>query len=282
MKKAILLAGAAMLFATPAAAQSVDTSIEYENEISVSQRSDSATSIDINIDADLEFESDGVELDSAANAGSDVKQIIRDNDVRFDEADGTASTTNNNANSGAVAGTGNTGVNVAAGWYNSQANVGTIAVSADGSGGDGGDSGETNTGGAAVANTTGYQSVMDTSIMANDLSGSDADTATSNNNAGTGAIGGSGNVSVNVAAGAFNAQANIMTLASATDSSLANSTAGVIQSIRDNHTTVMNGTNNATGGGVNGAGNIGVNIAAGVGNVQHNSLTVASGSATAD
>jgi hypothetical protein len=56
----------------------------------------------------------------------------------------------------------------------------------------------------------------------------------------------------------------------------------VIQSVRNNSATAMNSTNTAGGGGVNGAGNIAVNIAAGVGNLQHNSLTIASGSATND
>jgi hypothetical protein len=98
-----------------------------------------------------------------------------------------------------------------------------------------------------------------------------------------GTVGGSGNIGVNAAAGAFNQQANLMTIAVATNSALAEANAGLLQSAMNSDVKASTG-NNVVGGltiDAGSTGNIGVNLAAGVGNQQVNSLTIAS-SSTAD
>lgn len=286
MTKTILLAGAAMFIAAaPAYAQEVDSEITFENNIAVSSESESTFVSDFEITGDIEV-TGLIDVDSAAIAMSDSKQIITDNEVRYSEAtndeDDDGDTLDdaeivNTAAAGDVDVDGNAGVNVAAGHYNVQSNIGTIAVA---SGGDGDDAeGDEDSGGWAKANTTTMQSVTDTYVGPDDDSGDDNDTMVETNDASTGAIGGAGNVGVNVAAGAFNAQQNIMTLAVATDSALADASAAVIQNSSDNESIVMNTVNTATTGAITGAGNVGVNVAAGVGNLQHNSLTVAASGA---
>jgi len=92
-----------------------------------------------------------------------------------------------------------------------------------------------------------------------------------------------GNVGVNIAAGAFNIQKNALVIASVTGGHLAEATTGVLQHSEKNRSVVEDVTNTATldGGLENASGNIGVNIAAGVGNLQLNTLTIASTIATA-
>ena len=96
---------------------------------------------------------------------------------------------------------------------------------------------------------------------------------------GTGSVlnGASGNIGVNVAAGAFNIQKNALVIASVRGGNLAEATAGTLQNNHENETVNETVTNIATlSGSLAGAsGNIGVNIAAGVGNMQLNSLTIA-------
>jgi hypothetical protein len=70
-------------------------------------------------------------------------------------------------------------------------------------------------------------------------------------------------------------QQNLLTLAVASDSSLAEASAGVVQAAFFNGVEAQDTINTAVAGPVSGAGNIGVNIAAGVGNMQSNSLTAA-------
>jgi hypothetical protein len=293
MKRYVLLAGVATALAiVPSAAFAGDYNddpITFENHVSTSLS---------NASNQYEWTSifGGVLLygtidpDSAANAITDAKQILYDESVTFsdpgksddygcnhdgcdnhDQNSNPASVTND-ASAGDVNGDGNVGVNVAAGQYNMQQNSANIAVSAD-------PSSEAD-GGWASAATTGYQSLTDTlygvfddpySIY--DDHGSthyqDTNTATGGN------VGGSGNVGVNVAAGAFNQQQNLMTLAVANNSVLSQSNAALWQTASCNQADIQDQQNTASSGIVNGAGNLGVNIAAGVGNQQQNSLTAA-------
>jgi len=95
--------------------------------------------------------------------------------------------------------------------------------------------------------------------------------------------GADGNVGVNIAAGAFNIQKNALVIASVTGGHLAEATTGVLQHGEKNRSVVEDVVNDASlvGGLENASGNIGVNIAAGVGNLQLNTLTIASTIATA-
>jgi hypothetical protein len=95
-----------------------------------------------------------------------------------------------------------------------------------------------------------------------------------------------GNLGLNAAAGAFNIQKNALVIASVTGGHLAEATSGVIQHSEDNASVIEDVSNAVSfSSSLTGAsGNIGVNIAAGVGNLQLNTLTIANalGAAAAD
>jgi hypothetical protein len=94
-----------------------------------------------------------------------------------------------------------------------------------------------------------------------------------------GSVNGSGNIGVNAAAGAFNQQQNMLSVAVASEASLSQANAGVLQNAFWSDTTVVDTNNHVGTINVTGSGNIGVNAAAGVGNQQHNSLTIAASAA---
>lgn len=179
---------------------------------------------------------------------------------------------------------GNLGVNLAAGYFNMQMNAATLAVSSDAN--------EDADGGWAEASTTSLQSLLGVRQAATPgfaTPGDDPDQGGDNNNFRDrntvlgGSVNGSGNIGVNAAAGTFNQQANLMTLAVATDSVLAEANAGLIQSAFLSSVEQQDSINVVAGPTVAGAsGNIGVNFAAGVGNQQLNSLTIASSQGAAD
>jgi hypothetical protein len=151
-----------------------------------------------------------------------------------------------------------------------QQNSANIAVSADPS--------TEADGGWASASTTGYQSLTGTSYGPGDISlyiFSVTSPYSDDNDATSAAVTSNGNVGVNVAAGAFNQQQNLLTLAVANDSVLSQSNAALWQTASCNTIDIQNQDNDATSGAITGNGNIGVNIAAGVGNQQQNSLTAA-------
>lgn len=89
-----------------------------------------------------------------------------------------------------------------------------------------------------------------------------------------------GNVGLNVAAGAGNAQSNAMAASVNTSGRAANASADSEQSAVENFLVILNdldATATLDGDALRGAiGNIGVNIAAGAGNLQHNGLALAS------
>jgi hypothetical protein len=89
--------------------------------------------------------------------------------------------------------------------------------------------------------------------------------------------GASGNIGLNAAAGAFNIQKNALVIASVTGGHLAEATSGVLQNSQYGDTVVEDVTNNLSlTNSLNGAsGNIGVNLASGVNNIQLNTLTIA-------
>jgi hypothetical protein len=278
MKRNVLLAGVAAAIAlAPSGALAngiiyLDDPITFENHVS--------TTVDT---ASFQFDATGIfggvfvhgniNPDSAASAITDAKQIQSDENVGFDGTFGilgiTPATVHNTATSGAVTGSGNVGVNVASGQYNMQQNSANMSVSANGA---------SDTRGWASASTTGYQSLTGTSYGPDQVVTilglfstpySDTNTATG------GAVNASGNIGMNVAAGAFNQQQNLLTLAVANNSVLSQSNAVLWQTASCNQIDIENQTNNAVSGAIAGSGNIGVNIAAGVGNQQQNSLTAA-------
>ncbi|HQQ08714.1 MAG TPA: hypothetical protein PKW04_08510 [Novosphingobium sp.] len=181
-----------------------------------------------------------------------------------------------------VDGTGNLGLNTAAGYFNMQMNSASLAVSSD--------SNADAVGGWAEASSTALQSLTGVIHMAapGDIlneddpeAGGGGNNFRDRNSLTAWDIAGAGNVGVNGAAGAFNQQANLLTLAVADNSTLAEANAGLIQTAYGNVTEQQDSINTVDGLTVGGTGNIGVNLAAGVGNQQLNALTIASSTTTA-
>lgn len=182
---------------------------------------------------------------------------------------------------------GNTGVNLAAGYFNMQMNSASLATSSNSS--------EEAVGGWSEASTTSLQSLTHVSQHGAegpvldqdnpDQGGGDNNFRDRNSVLG-GTISGSGNIGVNAAAGSLNQQANLMTLAVANDTTLAEANAGLIQAATMSFVEQQDSQNLVTGLVIDGtSGNLGVNFAAGVGNQQLNALTIASsagGAAPAD
>lgn len=177
-----------------------------------------------------------------------------------------------------VGSSGNVGVNLATGYFNMQMNAASLAVSED-SDGDA-------SGGWAEASTTSLQSMIGVSqrgargpVLDEDEleEGGARNNFRDRNSILGGTITGSGNIGVNAAAGSFNQQSNLLTLAVATNADLAEANSGLIQSILLSGVEQQDSINYVTGLAITGAsGNVGVNFAAGAGNQQVNSLTIAS------
>lgn len=251
-----------------------------------------------------------IDADSAATAIVDTKQILEGNSVSFREEtfrDGRSGGVDptiwgyqvdadpdafdnripigyfapivNTVTPFNVGGAGNLGVNIAAGYYNAQQNDAALAVSGfTGGAGDG-------SGGWSEASLLSLQFAANNYYGPYDLPERDPedgpfdgpafDDYRDRNTVSVGTISGDGNIGVNAAAGAFNIQQNAMVLAVSEDTVLAKATAGVIQTALDNTVVAMNSVNTVNAGNISGNGNIGVNLASGVGNMQHNSLTIA-------
>ncbi len=282
MKKFVLLAGIAALAAMPATAYADGRDGHGggdRNDSSITTSFDESVSIDVeydnylnaSIDADVEYDKKlalfggavvrgYINVNSSAVAISDPKQIIEANTVK---------TPGSNANSsfiGNVDGKGNIGVNSAAGNLNQQANIASIA-SAPGGGNNDKDSRSNDrdgNSGWAEATTVSLQKVLGNSYYGGGVNSSNV------NN-----VSGFGNIGVNSAAGAFNAQENVLTMAVVKDGALAEANSGLLQTTYDNSVELSAGANNSNIGHVGGEGNIGVNSASGVGNIQSNILTIA-------
>lgn len=283
MNKVLLATAATMVAAAaPAYAQQAGGTITgtgtitYNNAINtqLSNTSSNSTTTTLNGGVDLEG---NVSVDVAGQSISDVKQLNNGNTVvtgeTTDPNTGTVTngTAGNISNFGNVAADGNVGANSAAGYYNQQSNVGTLSVASNG-----GNFDTPQRGGWSNANSTAAQSTTGTYYGPGlDANGDAMNSSADRNTALVGTVGGAGNIGVNSAAGAFNSQSNITTLAIAADSSLAQSSAGIVQLSSGNLAMVQDAGNYSEVGGVTGAGNIGVNAASGVGNEQVNSMTVA-------
>lgn len=303
MKRNILLAAvgtAALTVAAPALAQdfmggggggndpSLDIDVDYDSYVNSDIDSDVEYRKDVKLEGEVELKGE-IRVDSSAVAINDPAQMLDDLDV---EAAG-----DNRVREFNVGGTGNIGANLAAGTLNQQMNSAVIAVSEYLANGDetarrGGDHDDHDgsSGGWAEATTTAVQSLNDlTYDPERDRDGhngnhrfngdyDDDDGSNVANRVAGGSVAGSGNIGVNAAAGAFNQQANLMTIAVATNSALAEANAGLLQSAMSSDIEASTG-NNVVGGltiDAGSTGNIGVNLAAGVGNQQINALTIAS------
>ena len=292
----------------------VEVDLRYANNIDTSITTEVTYTKDVALVGEVELDGD-IDVDSAAVAVTDAKQFLTGVQVTYreeNELNGENgyvdpvfgpgwSEAGRDPNDGLVDGvaepqirvgffapiintidtfnvdsSGNVGINLAAGYFNMQMNSAAIAVSED--------SNEDASGGWAEASTTGLQSLIGVfQGEAEGFLGEDdpEDGGGTNNfrdrNTILGAtITGSGNIGVNVATGSLNQQANLMTLATATNADLAEANAGLIQTALLSGVEQQDSINSIEGLDVSGAsGNIGVNMAAGVGNQQMNALTIA-------
>ena len=296
MKKIVLLAGIAVMAIYPATAfageestcsscgtptpppppRSHNTSSSSLRE-AVTVKVDYKNNLNASIVAKVEYDkktslygrvglSGHINVNSSAVAVSDPKQLIENNKL--------LTNTPNTVSIGTVTGNGNIGVNAAAGFLNQQANIGTIA-SAPGGNSNSRDNGqkrgkdddgkEQGNSGWAEANTISLQKVYNNLYLGNGAV----------NKVTIDLVRGNGNIGVNGASGAFNAQENVLTMAVVKDGALAEANAGILQVSWGNNIFSAGGSNSATIHWVDGNGNIGVNAASGVGNIQSNSLTIA-------
>jgi hypothetical protein len=282
-----------------------DNSVEVELEWSLDVSKDLDIRGDIRIDGT-------VHANALAQATLDDKQTMSDNSVQFEDyqnvnsfpgdtnvlaepAPGTSTahpaTYTNTINAGAAAAgvtaTGNVGINLVAGDYNLQENAAVLASADAGiaflSGTELGGGNLTVASGGAEAGSFSLQNLFDVGF--NDTTYDIQNSVVSNTvSVGAGTLdGASGNIGLNAAAGAFNIQKNALVIASVTGGNLAEATAGVWQNSNSStsyNETVTN-TVNLGDSLTNASGNIGVNLASGTGNLQLNSLTMASATAGA-
>lgn len=320
MKKILLVSVAvpAIAVAGAAAAQEGGVDIDYANNIDTSVVTDVTYTKDVALEGTVNLRGN-VRVDSSAVAVTDAKQLQNGvavtyreenelngengyvdpvfgpawseagNDPNDELQDGTLepriragffAPIVNTVNRFEVDGSGNIGVNLAAGYFNDQMNAASIAVSSN--------SDPEARGGWAEASTTSLQwqlGVAHGAVPSEILPEDDEEEGGGGNNfrdrnlvAGA-TITGSGNIGVNAAAGSLNQQSNLMTLAVASDADLAEANSGLIQASTLSFVEQQDSINRVSGLSVTGvSGNVGVNMAAGVGNQQLNSLTIASSS----
>jgi len=248
-----------------------------------------------------------VTANALAEASLDDKQTMATNHLEFEDYQnvnmpsdnyqepnpGTSTahpaTYTNTVTSGVAAAnaTGNIGINMVAGDYNLQENAAVLSSADAGvdfiSGASEGGGNLTVASGGAEAGSFSLQNLFDVGF--NGESYEIENSVVSNTvTIGGGTLGGaSGNIGLNAASGAFNIQKNALVIAAVNGGNLAEATAGVWQNSNESESYVETVTNAVTlGDSLAGAsGNIGVNLASGVGNLQINSLTMASALAPA-
>ncbi|TRD11601.1 hypothetical protein FGU71_06810 [Erythrobacter insulae] len=311
---AALIAGPA--FAQDDGHSGVEVDLRYANNIDTSVTTDVTYTKNVALRGTVRIDGD-IDIDSSAVAVTDAKQLLTGNLVNYREENEINaengfvdpvfgpgwSEAGDDPNDNLIDGmmqpqiragyfapiintvdtfdldsSGNLGVNLGAGYFNMQMNAATLAVSSD--------SNEDAEGGWAEASTTSLQSLLGVRQAATPgftAPGDDPEQGGDNNNFRDrnsvlgGSVNGSGNIGVNAAAGTFNQQSNLMTLAVATDAVLAEANAGLVQSAFLSSVEQQDSINYVAGPTVAGAsGNIGINFASGVGNQQLNSLTIAS------
>jgi hypothetical protein len=204
------------------------------------------------------FASGEIEVGSQSGALVDQDQTT-DANLSFGDGDNDASVTGDALSSA----TGNIGANVAAGVGNAQAND-TALAAVDGE--------------AVFASAMVFSSQA--TVANTGLDGSFDDTVAYDAAVGDNVLANAaGNIGLNVAAGVGNAQGNAMAASVNTSGTVASAAADSEQLTDINTADVLfdlDNTASLDGAALSGAiGNIGVNIAAGVGNAQHNGLSIA-------
>ncbi|RXZ44927.1 hypothetical protein [Crenobacter cavernae] len=255
-KTAIFLALSAAMSVAYANGDDTELDNELENEMSISSSLDNASSYEEEFEVEVEVEAEfDPELEGLANASTHDVQKNLDNEVDTEvsyEADVEESVTDIE---------GNAGVNVAAGVFNQQANNVAIASLDDAED-------------AAVRATTAFEQLNADNEIETDYSAMDADVEESVEDI-------EGNVGLNVAAGIGNQQKNDLAIAVADEGVLASASSTGFQMNADNEVDSDGWWGGATSASLSDSvkcieGNVGVNLAAGIGNQQVNTLSIAS------
>ena len=204
------------------------------------------------------FAQNSLDIAAAASAILNDEQTVSGNTLGLGHLDSSVSFA---ADIATEAG-GAIGLNMVAGDFNLQTNAAVLALIAD-----------------SAASESSASTSLSQNVFGNALNGGAADAQM--RNAVSVDISASddvaGNVGINAAAGAFNVQSNALVIAAAPASMLAQAQASLTQNAAQNvstHHDVVNevsATINLEGV----SGNVGMNFASGVGNVQSNSITIA-------
>jgi hypothetical protein len=280
MKRTLMALAVTALFGASTAYAHDDGNSNGGNSVTIKKHISLSSDVKISGDPTV---SGAMSINSAAIALEDGSQSTQGNWVI-----NAAGTSNNSSISGNVGqgSSGNVGANVAAGDDNSQANAAALATSVSGSSSGSSVTADCHTGCSGGGSSSDgemadAEAFADQSVAFNVT----ANFGTSNNASVSGNAfdGASGNIGVNVASGDDNEQLNGLAASTTDDNVYSTATASTNQQSQGNVT--LNGpycdtstSNNASlsGNAFEGAsGNIGVNVAAGTGNMQANTLAVA-------
>lgn len=291
MKRTLMALAVTALFGTSAVYAHNDDhgkGNSHSNSVTISKHVSLASDVSISGDPKL---SGALNINAAAVAIEEGSQSSVGNAVLNQDATSNTSTIDGKVGSKS---SGNIGTNVASGDNNAQANSAAIAAAGAGAGtstlstqnctshdcNNGGDP-SANSGGMADAEAFADQAA------AFDMSGN-AGTTNSSHVGGNAFKGASGNIGVNVASGDDNQQLNGLAASTTKNNVYATATASTDQHSLGNFTANEAGglnycdeqstTNTASLSGnafANASGNIGVNVAAGTGNMQANTLSMA-------
>jgi trimeric autotransporter adhesin len=201
---------------------------------------------------------DSLDIASAASAMLNEEQTLSDNTLELGSFDNSIDFAGDVATdaSGAI------GLNMTAGDFNLQDNAAVLALIAD----------------AASSETYAGTSLSQT-LFGNTLDGAAADaqmrSAVSVDISASGDV--AGNVGLNAVSGAFNIQSNAVAIAAVPGSMLAQAQAGLTQNAQQNLSIHHDAVNDVMATIIldSVSGNVGMNLASGVGNVQSNSITIA-------
>jgi len=267
-----LAAGAVAGGQALAQSSTADLTKSYDETVTVTATNDTNVRLSKDIDVKKVLQLLGVvQIEGTVQVGAsgmstvDSKQVINDNSV---DSVGTDPTDNVASLSVGVlqAATGNIGVNVSAGDNLVQQNAAALTTVGSATGG-------------ADAEIFLYQESFNNTSTVSTTVGSLTLLNNTSSLGGNVLQGASGNIGVNVATGAFNAQHNALALSTVVGTStLAEASVGSIQQATFNSTSQSFTDNSATVGDTvlaAASGNIGLNVTAGSNNLQSNALSMA-------
>ena len=201
---------------------------------------------------------DSLDIAAAASATLNEEQVLSENTLELGSFDNSVDFAGDVATDAAGA----IGLNMVAGDFNLQNNAAVLALIAD-----------------AASSETYASTSLSQILFGNAFNGGAADAQMRNAvNVDISASGDvAGNVGLNAVSGAFNVQSNAVAIAAVPGSMLAQAQAGLAQNAQQNHSVHHDAVNGVDATIIldSVSGNVGMNLASGVGNVQSNSITIA-------